>query len=189
MVAAGAVVAPGTVVRSGEIWGGECRAAGVTCGNASRGTLLKIRGCGQLKRMSACYACKRASSGALLQQCPLWTRFCAISVSAGICMRFDSHKQFCSACRRAEHQNFRESPPPLPRRVYGILPYPAAFPSSALHTNLAAGNPAVFLRKLKPEEAGFLAESAEHYAKLAAEHGAETGKSLEQLAAEKGLAA
>lgn len=51
------------------------------------------------------------------------------------------------------------------------------------------GNPAVFLRKLKPEEAKFLPESAEHYAKLAAEHAAETGKSLEQLAAEKGLAA
>ena len=32
------------------------------------------------------------------------------------------------------------------------------------------GNPAVFLRKLKPEEAGFLGESAEHYARLAAKH-------------------
>ncbi len=52
-----------------------------------------------------------------------------------------------------------------------------------------AGSPAVFLRKLKPEEAKFLPESADHYAKLAAEHAAETGKSLEQLAAEKGLAA
>lgn len=34
----------------------------------------------------------------------------------------------------------------------------------------AAGNPAVFLRKLKPEETAFLGESAEHYARLAAEH-------------------
>lgn len=33
-----------------------------------------------------------------------------------------------------------------------------------------AGNPAVFLRKLKPEETAFLGESAEHYARLAAEH-------------------
>lgn len=51
------------------------------------------------------------------------------------------------------------------------------------------GNPAVFLRKLKAEESQFLTESAEHYAKLAGEHAAETGKSLEQLAAEKGLLA
>lgn len=51
------------------------------------------------------------------------------------------------------------------------------------------GNPAVFLRKLKPEETAFLGESAEHYARLAAEHAQETSKPLEQVAAEKGLAA
>ncbi|EFN58089.1 hypothetical protein CHLNCDRAFT_20587 [Chlorella variabilis] len=51
------------------------------------------------------------------------------------------------------------------------------------------GNPAVFLRKLKPEEGKFLPESANHYARLAAEHAAETTKSLEQIAADKGLVA
>jgi len=53
----------------------------------------------------------------------------------------------------------------------------------------AAGNPAVFLRKLKAEESAFLGKSAEHYAQLAAEHAAETSKSLEEIAAEKGLVA
>lgn len=43
------------------------------------------------------------------------------------------------------------------------------------------GAPARFLRKLKPEEASFLSESAEHYARLAAEHAAEAGKPLEQV--------
>ena len=52
-----------------------------------------------------------------------------------------------------------------------------------------AGNPAVFLRKLKPEESTFLGESAEHYATLAAQHLAETSKPLDQVAREKGLAA
>lgn len=47
----------------------------------------------------------------------------------------------------------------------------------------------MFLRKLKPEEAKFLGESAQHYAALAAEHLAETSKPLEHVAAEKGLAA
>ncbi|KAL4858669.1 Gamma carbonic anhydrase 1 [Chlorella vulgaris] len=50
------------------------------------------------------------------------------------------------------------------------------------------GNPAVFLRKLKPEEAKFLPESAEHYARLSAEHAQETTKTLMQIAADKGLA-
>ena len=52
-----------------------------------------------------------------------------------------------------------------------------------------AGNPAVFLRRLKPEEAAFFGESADHYVRLAAEHSQETSKSLEQVAAEKGLVA
>jgi hypothetical protein len=47
----------------------------------------------------------------------------------------------------------------------------------------------VFLRKLKPEEDKFLPESAEHYARLSAEHAAETNKTLEQVATEKGLVA
>jgi carbonic anhydrase/acetyltransferase-like protein (isoleucine patch superfamily) len=54
---------------------------------------------------------------------------------------------------------------------------------------LIAGNPAVFLRKLKPEEAKFLPESAEHYAQLSAEHLAESYKPLEQIAADRGLLA
>lgn len=47
----------------------------------------------------------------------------------------------------------------------------------------------MFLRKLKPEEARFLPESAEHYAKLSAEHFAESSKTLEQVAADRGLLA
>ena len=96
MVAAGAVVAPGTVVKSGEIWGGapSARAPAV---------ITTWRSC---------------------------------------------------------------------RATWRLLP---------------AGNPAVFLRKLKPEEAKFLPESAKHYARLAAEHAAETGKSIEQIARDRGL--
>lgn len=65
---------------------------------------------------------------------------------------------------------------------------PPAWPWPGLNPVLA-GNPAVFLRKLKPEEGKFLPESANHYARLAAEHAAETTKSLEQIAADKGLVA
>lgn len=67
---------------------------------------------------------------------------------------------------------------------------PATKPnSSAAAGAAAAGNPAVFLRKLKPEESKFLTESADHYVKVAAEHLVETEKSLEQIAHEKGLVA
>ena len=47
----------------------------------------------------------------------------------------------------------------------------------------------MFLRKLTPEEAKFLPDSAEHYARLSAQHAAETGKPLAQVAAERGLVA
>jgi gamma-carbonic anhydrase len=50
------------------------------------------------------------------------------------------------------------------------------------------GNPAALLRALKPEEAAFLAESAQHYVTVAAEHLQENSLSLEDVAKAKGLA-
>lgn len=49
------------------------------------------------------------------------------------------------------------------------------------------GNPAKFLRALKPNESSFLLESAEHYKKVAAEHLKENSASLEDVARAKGL--
>ncbi len=49
-------------------------------------------------------------------------------------------------------------------------PFSLAPDSTTASLDPTAGNPAVFLRKLKPEETAFLGESAEHYARLAAEH-------------------
>lgn len=46
---------------------------------------------------------------------------------------------------------------------------------------LWAGSPAKKLRDLKPEEASFLPESAQHYLQLAQEHSKETSKTLRQL--------
>ena len=51
------------------------------------------------------------------------------------------------------------------------------------------GNPARCLRKLKPEEAKFLAASAEAYVNVSADHLKETALSLEEIARGKGLAA
>lgn len=51
------------------------------------------------------------------------------------------------------------------------------------------GNPARFLRDLKPEESKFLTESAEHYVSVAADHLKEASLSLEEIAKAKGLAA
>lgn len=51
------------------------------------------------------------------------------------------------------------------------------------------GNPARFVRDLKPSEAAFLPESARHYVSVAAEHRNENGASLEEIAQAKGLAA
>ncbi|KAK9820246.1 hypothetical protein WJX72_007955 [[Myrmecia] bisecta] len=47
------------------------------------------------------------------------------------------------------------------------------------------GNPARFLRALKPEEKAFMVTSAERYAALSAEHKKEVDKPLEQLAASR----
>jgi carbonic anhydrase/acetyltransferase-like protein (isoleucine patch superfamily) len=50
------------------------------------------------------------------------------------------------------------------------------------------GNPARLLRALKPNEAAFLAESAEHYVALSAEHLRDAARTLEEVARAKGLA-
>lgn len=131
MVAAGAVVTPGTVVRSGEIWGGECRGA-------------------WLRSVAVSWGCTWNSE---LQASPVTEERACLAINCP-----------------APPPSSLPSPPPLPPRP-------------------PAGSPAAFLRKLKPEEAAFLGESAEHYARLAAEHLAETSKPLEQVAREKGLAA
>eukprot|EP00245_Coleochaete_scutata_P006041 TRINITY_DN20151_c0_g1_i1.p1 TRINITY_DN20151_c0_g1~~TRINITY_DN20151_c0_g1_i1.p1 ORF type:complete len:257 (+),score=46.86 TRINITY_DN20151_c0_g1_i1:213-983(+) len=50
-----------------------------------------------------------------------------------------------------------------------------------------AGNPAKFLREVKPEENGFFEKSAASYAELAAAHAKECAKTFEEIEAEKAL--
>lgn len=117
------------------------------------------------------------------------------------CHKHQAANQRCSAHHCTPPILHASSSPPLPTRppataclqveegamvAAGAVVAPGTVVRSG---EIWGGNPAVFLRKLKPEESKFLGESAEHYARLAAEHAEETGKPLEQVAAEKGLAA